>query len=146
MSLLTLSVQVGLLATGLGGLVAISIEVGDVLAQGSFDILPRDEIILRLAAFTAFATILGTWLTAGFGHARRTRTWLVFYGCGFVLIAFGSLVEGRCLPFRFLVATVVMTVAITGVPLGIFTRAAWRQVERSLWRARRRRLRTWSTS
>ncbi len=148
-SLLALVVQLGLLAAGLGGLVAISIELGDVLAQGSFGTLARDEIILRLAVCVAFAIMLGTWLTAGFGHARRTTTWLVFTGLGIALLSLGLAGDGwsgqfEVLRARCLVLAMIMAVATAGVPTGILARAAWRHVERSLWQMRRRRLRTWS--
>lgn len=142
-SLLTLIAQLGILAAGLGLLIAISIEMGNVLADGTFGALPGNEILLRFAVCAAFAVALGTWLTAGFGHARRTTTWLVFAGLGIVLVSLGSLIGGRPdqLVPRCLVVVMVMTVATAGVPLGMLTRVGWRQFERSLWRVRRRRLR-----
>ncbi len=142
-SLLTLIAQLGLLAAGLAVLLAVSIEMGDVLARGTFGALPGEEILLRLAVCAAFAVALGTWLTAGFGHVRRTTTWLVFGGFGIVLVSYGSLIGGRPdrLAARCLVVVMIMTVATAGVPLGMLARVAWRQFERALWRVRRRRLR-----
>ncbi len=146
-SLVTLAAQLGMVVGGLAGLFAVSEELGDALARGSFGGMPRDEIIFRLSVYAAFAVALGTWLTAGFSHARRTTTWLVFYGCGVVLIAFGSLIDGRTngLGFHFVVATGVMAVALAGVPIGMLTRVAWLQVERATWRRHRRRLRARSS-
>ena len=142
-SLLTLIAQLGMLAAGLGGLVFISIEMGEVLADGTFGAVPGNEVIFRLAICAAFAVALGTWLTAGFGHVRRTTTWLVFCSLGVVLVSLGSLIGGRPdrLLARCLVVVMIMTVATAGVPLGMLARVAWRQFERSLWRVRRRRLR-----
>ncbi len=145
MSLLTLAAQLGMAVGGLAGLLAVSEELGDVIARGSFGGLPRGEIIFRLSVYATFAVALGAWLTVGFSHARRTTTWLVFYGFGIVLIAFGSLMDGRWLAFRFVVATVVMTVALAGVPLGVLAGFTWRQGERAMWRLHRRRLRARST-
>ncbi len=142
-SLLTLAAQLGMVVGGLAGLLAVSEELGDVIARGSFGALPRDEIIFRLSVYAAFAVALGAWLTAGFPHARRTTTWLVFYGSGIALIAVGALIEGQSngLGFHFVVATLVMTVALAGVPLGVLAGITWRQVEHATWRRRRRRLR-----
>ncbi len=147
MSLLTLAAQLGMAVGGLAGLLAVSEELGDVIARGSFDALPRDEIIFRLSVYAAFAVALGAWLTVGFSHARRTTTWLVFYGSGIVLIAVGALIDGRSngLGFHFVVATVVMTVALAGVPLGVLAGFTWRQGQRAMWRLHRRRLRARST-
>ena len=71
-SVLTLAAQVGMIVAGLAGLLAVSDELGHKIARGSFGELPRDEIILRLSVYAAFAVALGAWLTAGFPHARRT--------------------------------------------------------------------------
>ena len=146
-SLLALAAQLAMVVAGLAGLLAVSDELGDAIARGSFGGLPRDEIIFRLSVYAAFAVALGAWLTAGFSHARRTTTWLVFYGSGIVLIAVGALIDGRSngLGFHFVMATVVMTVALAGVPLGVLAGFSWRQVERATWRWHRRRLRARST-
>ena len=142
-SLLALAAQLAMVVAGLAGLLAVSDELGDAIARGSFGGLPRDEIIFRLSVYAAFAVALGAWLTAGFSHARRTTIWLVFYGSGIVLIAVGALIDGRSngLGFHFVVATVVMTVALAGVPFGVLAGFSWRQVERATWRWHRRRLR-----
>ena len=142
-SLLALAAQLAMVVAGLAGLLAVSDELGDAIARGSFGGLPRDEIIFRLSVYAAFAVALGAWLTAGFSHARRTTTWLVFYGSGIVLIAVGALIDGQSngLGFHFVVATVVMTVALAGVPLGVLAGFTWRQVEHATWRLHRRRLR-----
>ncbi len=146
-SLLTLAAQLGMVVAGLTGLLFVSEQLGDVIARRSFGGLPRDEIILRLSVCAAFAVALGAWLTAGFPHARRTTTWLVFYGSTIALIAVGALIDGQSngLGFHFVVATLVMTVALAGVPLGVLAGFTWRQVERATWRLHRRRLRARST-
>ena len=142
-SLLTLISQLGLLAAGLGMLLFVGIEMGDVLASGTFGALSSEDILLRLTVCAAFAVALGTWLTSGFGHVRRTTTWLVFSGFGIVLVSIGSLVGGSLdvLAARCLVVVMIMTVATAGVPLGMLARVASRRFERSLWGVRRRRLR-----
>ena len=142
-SLLTLIAQVGMLAACLGGVLFISIEMGDVLAGGTFGAVPENEIIFRFAISAAFAVALGTWLTAGFGHAGRTTTWLVFCSLGIALVSLGSLIGGRPdrIAARCLVVVSIMTVATAGVPAGMLVRVALRQFERSLWQVRRRRLR-----
>ena len=142
-TLLVLAAQVGLVVGGLAGLFAVSDELGHKIARGTIATLPRNEIILRLSVYAAFAIALGAWLTAAFSHNRRTTTWMVFYGAGLVLIAFGSLIDGHSngLGFRFVVATAVMAVATAGIPLGLLARLAWRQAENATWRWRRRRLR-----
>ena len=146
-TLVVLAAQVGLVVGGLVALVAISLQLGDMISRGSFGTLPRNEIVLRLSVYAVFAVALGGWLTAAFSHTRQITTWLVFYGSGIVLIALDSLIDGHSegLGFRFVVATVVMMVALAGVPLGVLAGFTWRQVKRAMWRSHRRRLRALST-
>ena len=47
-SLLTLISQLGLLAAGLGMLLFVSIEMGDILAHGTFGALTSEEMLLQL--------------------------------------------------------------------------------------------------
>jgi len=143
LSLATLAAQLGLVVTGLAGLLAVSEHMGDVFARWSFGGIPSNEIIFRLSVCAAFAVALGAWLTAGFSHARWTTTWLVFYGAGIALIAVSALIDRNSngLGFHFVVATLVMTVAIAGVPLGVLAGFTWRHVQRATWRWHRRRLR-----
>ncbi len=147
LSLTTLAAQLGLVVTGLAGLLAISEHMGDAFSRLSFGGIPRNEIIFRLSVCAAFAVALGAWLTAGFSHARRTTTWLVFYGAGIALIAVGALIDRNSngLGFHFVVATLVMTVAVAGVPLGVLAGFTWRHVRRATCRWHRRRLRARST-
>lgn len=142
-SLVALIVQAGLAAAGVFGLTVVSHELGGMLARGGLGALPREEIILRLAACAAFAVALGAWLTAGLGHCRRLRTWLVFLGAGAVMVSLVPLFDAlpEWLPERYAMLALVMAVATAGIPVGMLARTAGRGIERVVWRSRRRRLR-----
>ena len=165
-SLILLAFQLAMLIGSMAAVVAVCVLVGDAWSHGDLTLPQREEVLLAFLAFGVLPVALGTWLTAGLGHVRRRYAWCFFSITGLVLISLdcvGLPLTQRGLetmgltvsPFEFrwdllsarvAVLTVIMTIAIVGIPVGMLARIGHRRWRRNRWQARRRRLRARRTS
>ena len=138
-SLLALAGQLALLAACLGLVIAVCVAFGDAFLRGDFGVISRQVLIARLVTGGVLSLAVGTWLTAGFTHAGRVKTWLVFSGLAMVLLSLD--LRWDQYPARLGVLVTIMTVALAGVPIGKLVLVIWHQTRRAIRCGYRRRRR-----
>ncbi len=165
-SLITLALQVALLAVFAWAVVSVCIGVGELWVQGELDHLWTKQTLLVYLGVGVLSVFVGLWLGTAFAHAGRIRTWLVFSLVTVAMLSvdcFGeptlrrlldkvglslTLTDYRwdLLAARLTVLTAIMTMAAAGLPIAGLALAGHREFRRSRCRARRRRLRAQRTA
>jgi len=156
-----LAFQVAALGAGVGLVTSACIALGEDLVRGRLGRLETDQMATLLLMLVILSVALGTWLTAGLRHWRRSAAWVFFGGLVLVLLAADTVMRpvltlvlraGGFAEYaysleldefvaRSMCLAGILAVATAGIPLGTGLGGAGRILRRALVRGRRRRLR-----